>query len=118
MKLTERAWQLWPLLAHAAKHRQTLVYSDLAKLTGYLAPGMGSILAVLMRYCAHRGLPPLTVLVVNKNTGRPGEGLLTSAAHDQDRERVYEFDWLSLKPPTPDELATFAQEVEPSDTIN
>ena len=30
-----------------------------------------------MRYCERTGLPPLTVLVVQKDSGKPGEGFTT-----------------------------------------
>jgi hypothetical protein len=52
-----------------------------------------------MTYCANNELPPLTVLVVNQDTGLPGEGLTTLEELNQDRESVFRFDWFALEPP-------------------
>jgi len=62
---------------------------------GVLAQFLGPI----MWYCDDRGLPPLTVLVVNQQTGQPSEGLTTSENFDEDRERVFKHDWFSIEPP-------------------
>jgi hypothetical protein len=43
--------------------------------------------------------PPLTVLVVNQETGLPGEGLSTLEEVNEDREAVFDFDWFGLEPP-------------------
>jgi hypothetical protein len=51
-----------------------------------------------MRYCARNGLPPLTVLVVAKDSGKPGAGLSTTADVDADRERVFRHDWYRMLP--------------------
>ena len=56
-----------------------------------------------MFYCQQNEIPPLTILVVNQNTGLPGEGL-TGADLNADREAVFNFDWYSIVPPTPEEF--------------
>jgi hypothetical protein len=60
---------------------------------------MGQFLNPIMRICEIRGLPPLTVLVVNQHTGLPGEGLTTLENVNEDREKVFSFNWFSLEPP-------------------
>lgn len=58
----------------------------------------------VMRYCATHELPPLTVLVVNR-FGKPSDGLTTSTDFDQDRERIYDYQWFQREPLTVEDLA-------------
>jgi len=58
-----------------------------------------------MWYCQDRELPPLTVLVVNQDTGLPGEGLTTLEDVNVDREKVFGYDWFSLEPPQVNDFA-------------
>ncbi|RJP68895.1 MAG: hypothetical protein C4532_11915 [Candidatus Abyssobacteria bacterium SURF_17] len=99
-----RALQIWQILIAAADNRQILTYNLLAKKIGYKGAGtLAQTLGHIMYYCQHNGLPPLTVLVVNEDTGLPGEGLL-EADLNADRELVFRFNWYSIVPPTPEEL--------------
>ena len=70
----------------------------LGKATGLPAAAIGSHLLPIQTFCVREGLPKLTILVVNKQTGHPGEGLQVV---DFAREvyEVFEFDWLSFKAP-------------------
>lgn len=52
-----------------------------------------------MWFCQEKQLPPLTVLVVNQETGLPGEGLSTLGEVNRDRESVFNFNWFSIEPP-------------------
>jgi len=65
---------------------------------------LAHILGHIMHYCIQNDLPPLTVLVVNQDTGLPGEGLI-GADLNADRETVFNFNWFGLIPPTATELA-------------
>jgi hypothetical protein len=105
MNMNERAWQVWPLLAFAAQHRQTLTYEIVGKLTGMATPGLGSVLEPIQSYCLLNELPALSALVVNKMTGLPGTGFI--AAHDVPREliRIFNHDWRSQGCPSPDAFA-------------
>ena len=67
---------------------------------------IGNILGRVMYYCQAAELPPLTILVVNKMTGRPGVGLALYDDRDALRERVFNYDWFGMVPPTPAELKT------------
>lgn len=98
MKRTERALQIWQVLISAAHNRQTLTYTLLADLIGMPARALAQSLGLVMDYCERNELPPLTVLVVNKKTGRPGEGLTTLQEPNRDRERVFDYQWFRLPP--------------------
>ena len=66
---------------------------------------MTGLLDPVMRYCQANGLPPLTVLVVNQETGKPGAGLSAALQDtDQDRERVFKYRWFEVFPPTPQDF--------------
>ena len=50
---------------------------------------MWQFLEPVMRYCDAKNLPPLTVLVVQKTSGRPGIALLTTTDPVSDQRRVF-----------------------------
>ena len=55
------------------------------------------MLELIMNHCISSGLPPLTGLVVLKETGVPGDGFpleLTPRISD-----IYTFDWTTLENP-------------------
>jgi len=99
-----RALQIWLILIGAAPNRQILTYRILSKILNYKGAGvLAETLGHIMFYCREEGLPPLTVLVVNQETGLPGGGL-TQTDLNADREHVFNFDWYDIVPPTPDQL--------------
>ena len=99
MTLSERAMQVWQILVGAAHNRQTLTYGQVAKHLEFEGAGvLSQILNCVMEYCAAKGLPPLTCLVVNQTTGLPGAGLTTVANLPIDREAVYNQNWFALYP--------------------
>ena len=57
-----------------------------------------------MCFCERNKLPPLTMLVVNANTGKPGEGCRVEGDMDAQREKVFKFDWFSVEPPVPEDF--------------
>ena len=96
----QRALQIWSLLVCAARDRRTYTYGDLAHALGMGGAGvMAQFLGPVMYYCREQQLPPLTVLVVNQDTGRPGAGLTALENVDRDRERVFAHDWFQTEPP-------------------
>jgi hypothetical protein len=105
MKLSERAWQAWPILAYAAGNRQIITYESLGKLTGMHAAGLGSVLEHIQSYCLLKSLPPLTAIVVNKGTGLPSEGFIAATNVPRAFMNVFEHDWLSTECPSPDQMA-------------
>lgn len=44
------------------------------------------------------------MLVVNQETGLPGDGLLSSDDLHAAREKVFNYEWFALVPPTVEEL--------------
>lgn len=108
--LNSRALQIWQILISKAYNRQTVTYEVLAEMLGYKGAGtLGDRLGPIWALCEHHDLPPLTVLVVGKNTGKPGSGLEEhrdiDGTFDQARERVFNYDWYGLYPPSEADLA-------------
>lgn len=98
-----RALQAWLILTARARNRQTVTYSMLDDLMCFGNPkALGPILDYILKYCRVNALPPLTIIVVNKNTGIPSNGMGEFDFSQQ--ETVFNFDWYSIFPPTVEEL--------------
>jgi putative restriction endonuclease len=104
MTTYERAIQIYQVLTACAHSRQILTYELLGKRIGMPARGLAPHLAHLMKYCKKKELPPITVLVVQTESGKPGEGFTTFDDLHRDRERVFNHDWYKRKPLTLDDL--------------
>jgi len=98
MSTYERAIQIYQILIGAAHNRQVLTYELLGDKIGVPPWGLANHLDLLMRDCKRKDLPPITVLVVQKDSGRPGEGFTTFEDLHRDRERVFAHDWYRMKP--------------------
>ncbi|MFO7943064.1 MAG: hypothetical protein R6U51_02010 [Anaerolineales bacterium] len=98
MNRTQRALQIWQILIGAAHNRQVLTYGILGEFVGMPPIALSQPLGLIMEYCDDKGLPPLTLLVVQTEGGKPGEGLTTVDDPDQDREKVFNFNWYGLEP--------------------
>lgn len=99
-----RAQQLWQILIAAASERKIITYGIVSNLIGIkVAIALREPLYYLKQWCEVNSLPPLTVIVVNQETGKPGSGLAL-ADLDQAREDVFNYPWYRLVPPTADEL--------------
>lgn len=73
-----RALQIYLILIGYARSRQVLTYGELGRLIGYTHVGViGNVLGPIMAYCERENLPPLTSIVVNEKTGKPGAGFNT-----------------------------------------
>ena len=100
-----RALQIWLILISKASNRQTLTYKMLAQLLGFKGSGtLAHYLGHIQAFCCQNNLPPLTVLVVNQESGLPVSGLTESSDLHSDREKVFNFDWFGLFPPSHQEL--------------
>lgn len=112
MNRSERASQIWAVLAWAAKNRQTLTYAQLSKLIGVPAAGLGKLLEPIQSYCLLHDLPPLTSLVVQQETGLPGPGFTgaTAAALGRAQAGVFATDWLERGNPQPEQLERAVQQ--------
>jgi hypothetical protein len=104
----EWAWRIWPLLAFAAKNQTILSYDDIQSLTGLATVSVGPIgLGPIAAYCMINNLPVLTCLVVKRETGLPGEGLLNHIAKEDipaEQHRCFIFDWGNQAKPTVEQL--------------
>jgi hypothetical protein len=102
----ERAAQIWSVLGLAARNRQILTYRMLGKLIGVPARGLGHLLEPVQSYCLEEGLPPLTILVVQEETGLPGSGFSAATASEFTKRQlqVFDYDWLDHATPTPEQL--------------
>jgi len=95
----QRSSQIWSLLICAARERKSYTYGEVAKILGFGGAGvMANLLGPIMWFCEDNDYPPLTVLVVNQETGLHGEGLSTIEEVNSDRESVFSFDWFSMEP--------------------
>lgn len=100
-----RALQIWLILISKASNRQTLTYKMLAQLLGFKGSGtLAHYLGHIQAFCCQNDLPPLTVLVVNQESGLPGSGFIESSDLPADREKVFNYDWFGIFPPSHDEL--------------
>lgn len=103
----DRAVQAWQILVGKAMSRQTVTYLNLSRLM-YQKDAQGvldKILGHIAFYCIDNQLPALTSIVVRKGRGTPGSDIpLDISQIDAEREKVYEYDWFNVYPPTKDDL--------------
>jgi hypothetical protein len=106
MKLSERSTQIWAVLAWAACHRQNITYSQLAQVTGAFTGGLGALLEPIQSYCLLKKLPPLTILVVQQESGLPGSGFSGVSAGElaSAQAKVFAFNWLEQGNPGAEQL--------------
>jgi len=113
MKRSERACQIWGILAWAARNRQSMTYGHLSKLIGVPPAGLGQLLEPIQSYCILETIPPLTILVVQQETGLPGSGFTGANAQEFGKTQidVFEFDWLDHGNPQPERLEEAVQKL-------
>ncbi len=105
MEASERAAQIWSVLAWAATNRQVLTYGILGKLIGVPARGLGHLLEPVQSYCLLKSLPPLTILVVSEDSGLPSSGFTAAGDIPKTQLSVFQHDWLKVGAPSPEDLA-------------
>jgi putative restriction endonuclease len=99
-----RALQIWQIIVGKAHSRQKMTYGELAKMIGYtVIIAVHGPLKLIEYYCVKNGLPRLNILVVDKQSGVPGEGTNT-ANFENELQQVFDYDWYALMPPTPEEF--------------
>lgn len=103
----QRSMQIWMLLACAARERKSYTYGQLSTILEMGGAGiMSKLLAPISNYCEREGYPPLTALAVNRDSGRPGDGLAQLAEDvDVERERVFNHSWFGMEPPKESDFA-------------
>ena len=111
MTRSERACQIWGILAWAAKNKQSMTYGHLSKLIGVPTAGLGQLLEPIQSFCILEKLPPLTILVVQQDSGLPGSGFTGAKASEfaKAQMEVFEFGWLDYGNPQPEKLEQAVQ---------
>ena len=104
MKRTETAVAVWAVLTLSATKRQILNYRLLARLIGVPRSGLGRLLEPIQSYCILSNLPPLTSIVVEARTGRPGDGFIAASNLPQAQAETFAFDWLNQTVPQPQDF--------------
>lgn len=87
----------WEFLVTHALRRQQCYYSELAAELGTHHRAVRFPLELIQDYCLQGEKPPLTILVINQNTGLPGTGFIGAptepGALRQNRLEVFEWPW-------------------------
>lgn len=107
IELAKVYFELLVGLAKSSKG-QTIEYGELVDLakekypsnefvSGAIAVSMGRRLDALREFTKQHNLPDLSALVVNKATGKNGNGYIRSFDGDAVREQIAAFDWGSVQ---------------------
>ena len=106
MTRSQRASQIWAVLAWLARNRQTITYTQLGRLIGVPKVGLGQLLEPIQSYCLLNELHPLTILVVQQESGLPGSGFTGATAEEfaKAQAEVFAFDWLKHGNPQAEKL--------------
>lgn len=100
---TRRDWRaeaakIWPILVECAQRRATMTYGQLDERTGVFYRNQRIPLDHIGRHVLRNALPPLTIVIVDARTGRPGDGIVGTSPEtfDVDIRRVFDFDWTKI----------------------
>jgi hypothetical protein len=102
------ALRLYLILICCAARGETVTYEELAQRAhqqdkGLLAPPLDLVAG----WCQANGLPALTLLVVETVTGKPAPGVDATREGNvaAEQDKVREYDWFAIFPPSVAELA-------------
>lgn len=120
----EQAHFVWIALAAWVQHHknQTITYGELAELLGY-DPKAGrtltEALGTVSLYSLYNNLPPLSCIVVAKNSNTPGwEGMIPENSNlAKEQQRVWNTDWHLFRTPTPGTFRRVREELNWDDVI-
>ena len=106
-----RAQQIWLILVHCALGKRTITYGDLAVMMGYSKKSARITIkpvAIVAMFCKTYGLPLLNTLVISASLGEPGSQAFLTEGESvaQSQQKVFNFDWVSIRIPTPGALRT------------
>jgi hypothetical protein len=107
MTQAEQAVLMWPMLALAARTQQILSYAAVEGFTGIARQGQNHALGLIHAYCRRRKFPLLNSLVVNQETGLPGEGFPEDMTPIQilvEQSKAFAFDWAGHDKPRPQDF--------------
>lgn len=97
------AKMIYPILIDLAVHKHALTYTELverakieypddARINNLIPVRCGRILGVIYFFLDERALPRLTTLIISKNSGDCGSGIIHLDT-EEEREKCYAFDW-------------------------
>ena len=91
----ERAYRAWQVLTEAAAGHKPVTYGQLARTLSMHHRPLRYVLSLIQDHCLDEKLPPLTILVVNQSTKRPGEGFIAWDANDveEGQRKVFNCPW-------------------------
>ena len=90
---------VWPVLVQAAQARETVFYSELALRIPTNPLSVRNALEPILSHCQRCDLPPLTVVAINKTTGKPGAGFRGIDDIERAYEAVYQYPWDTIENP-------------------
>jgi len=96
----------YDLLTQPAARGRTITYGAFGPLIGLSPRFLTPVLMPILNWCRGKGLPPLPIIVVRADSGRP------SGPYDQDSipfetACVFAFDWSSVERPSAAELGQY-----------
>jgi putative restriction endonuclease len=97
----ERAFKAWAILTNCAIKRDFVTYKELGDIIGIHHRAVRYVLGLIQDYCMSNELPPLTILVNNKNTGKPGDGFIAWDIENSDDgvKKVQDYNWINFNNP-------------------
>ena len=106
------AGRVWTFLISAAQQHSIVTYERVAPVIPTNPLSVRKALGPIQDYCLGNHLPPLTAIVVNKNTRVPGEGFIAWSTDDLAlaHKSVFEFNWSKVLNPYGD--------FDPTDTLD
>lgn len=95
---------VWNVLVKLAESHQTVFYTEIRDEIErefgirYASRAIGGLLEPIQDHCQEKEIPPLTVLVINKNTGLPGSGfvaesIISKEILEQKKGDVFAYNW-------------------------
>jgi putative restriction endonuclease len=97
----QRAFLVWPILTNCARKNEPITYGELGIRLGIFHRTFTPSLSLIQEFCIDNELPPLTILVITKKKGLPGNGFKADNFENLQDEinKVYTFNWSSLPNP-------------------
>lgn len=93
-----RAGLIWDILISQAKNKTLISYKDLGDLVNIHHRVVRYPLDLIQKYCIKNNLPPLSILVVNRN-GIRGQGFIKQGDLNLLEKKVQIFNWGTLVNP-------------------
>ncbi|QWC00203.1 hypothetical protein KHQ88_01155 [Mycoplasmatota bacterium] len=91
------SYKAWDILVDLANEHRTIYYQDLGDQIGYSPQSVGSVLSLLQNHCIWKDIPPITVLVINKETDMPGIGYRERYGRvEKDTEETFKYKWKNI----------------------